>query len=79
MENNFLTDDITLRQLMFVLNPHQEVEVLVEDEHVFKGPCKYLIVEAVRLGILGYDVAEVLVRDGVLEITVVNDEDDEIL
>lgn len=76
MENNFLTEDITLRQLMFVLNPHQEVEVLVEDEHVFKGPCKYLLVEGVRLGIINYDVAEVLVRDGVLEITVVNDEDE---
>lgn len=76
MENNFLTEDITLRQLMFVLSPHQEVEVLVEDKHVFKGPCKYLLVEAVKLRILSYDVAEVLVRDGVLEITVVNDEDE---
>ena len=79
MENNFLTEDITLRQLMFVLNPHQEVEVLVEDEHVFKGPCKYLLVESVRLGIINYDVAEVLVRDGALVITVINEEDDEIL
>lgn len=76
LENNFLTEDITLRQLILVLSLHQEVEVLVEDEHVFKGPCKYLLVEAVRLGILNYDVAEVLVRDGVLEIIVTNGEDE---
>ena len=75
MENNILTEDITLRQLMFVLSPHQEVEVLVEDEHVFKGPCKHLIVAAAMLKIYDHVVAEILAHDGVIEITVIDEDD----
>ena len=75
MENNILTEDITLRQLVFVINPQQEVEVLVEDEHVFKGPCKHLIVAAAMLKIYDHVVAEILAHDGVIEITVIDEDD----
>ena len=75
MENNFLTEDITLRQLMFVLSPHQEVEVLAEDKHVFKGPCKHLIVAAAMLKIYDHVVAEILAHNGVIEITVIDEDD----